>query len=86
VRLLGHFPAYDYKSIWHRTADVDLSRITVLFGANGSGKTNLLEAIALAFEDAVSDDWIIAPPRPAPGGYGEYLVRRFSPAFVAMIN
>ena len=36
----------NYKSI----VDValDLGRVTVLIGANGSGKSNILEAIALA--------------------------------------
>ena len=35
----------NYKSIADLT--LDLGRITVLIGANGSGKTNILEAIAL---------------------------------------
>ncbi len=36
----------NYKSIPDLT--LDLGRITVLIGANGSGKSNILEAIALA--------------------------------------
>ena len=36
----------NYKSI--STLALDLGRITVLIGANGSGKSNILEAIALA--------------------------------------
>ena len=36
----------NYKSIPDLT--VDLGRVTVLIGANGSGKSNILEAIALA--------------------------------------
>lgn len=60
MRLLRHYPAHDYKSIGDRTADIDLSRITVVFGANGAGKTNLLEAIAWTFEDATSE-WFTSP-------------------------
>src|SRR5437870_11181230 len=36
----------NYKSIPNLT--LDLGRVTVLIGANGSGKSNVLEAIALA--------------------------------------
>src|SRR6267378_233304 len=36
----------NYKSIPDLT--LDLGRVTVLIGANGSGKSNILEAIALA--------------------------------------
>src|SRR6266851_2102722 len=36
----------NYKSIPKLT--LDLGRVTVLIGANGSGKSNILEAIALA--------------------------------------
>ncbi len=36
----------NYKSIPSLT--LDLGRLTVLIGANGSGKSNILEAIALA--------------------------------------
>src|SRR5271168_1639950 len=36
----------NFKSIPDLT--LDLGRVTVLIGANGSGKTNILEAIALA--------------------------------------
>lgn len=36
----------NYKSI--AKLDLDLGRVTVLIGANGSGKSNILEAIALA--------------------------------------
>src|ERR1700733_11520075 len=36
----------NYKSITDLA--LDLGRITVLIGANGSGKTNILEALALA--------------------------------------
>src|SRR5260370_6377784 len=36
----------NYKSIPELT--LDLGRVTVLIGANGSGKSNILEAIALA--------------------------------------
>ena len=36
----------NYKSI--PELDLDLGRLTVLIGANGSGKSNILEAIALA--------------------------------------
>ena len=32
----------------HRQTRLDLGRLTVLIGANGSGKSNILEAIALA--------------------------------------
>lgn len=37
---------HNYKSI--PALDLDLGRVTVLIGANGSGKSNILEAIALA--------------------------------------
>lgn len=66
MRLLRHYPAHNYKSIWHRTADIDLAGITVVFGPNGAGKTNLLEAIAFMFEDAASE--YFTQPRPRPGG------------------
>ncbi len=36
----------NYKPIPEMT--LDLGRVTVLIGANGSGKSNILEAIALA--------------------------------------
>ena len=41
----------NYKSIPDLT--LDLGRVTVLIGANGSGKTNILEAIALASAGSV---------------------------------
>jgi ABC-type Na+ transport system ATPase subunit NatA len=66
VRLLRHYPAHDYKSVWDRTAEIDLSQITIVFGSNGAGKTNLLEAIAWTFEDAASE-WF-TEPRPRAGG------------------
>jgi len=35
-----------FKSI--RELEIDLGRVTVLIGANGSGKSNVLEAIGIA--------------------------------------
>ncbi len=43
--MIGHFSIKNYKSI--QELDLELGRVTVLIGANGSGKSNILEAIAL---------------------------------------
>ena len=43
--MIGRIAIENYKSIENLT--LDLGRVTVLIGANGSGKSNILEAIAL---------------------------------------
>lgn len=40
----------NYKSI--QTLTLDLGRVTVLIGENGSGKSNILEAVALGAASA----------------------------------
>lgn len=49
----------NYKSIL--SLDLDLGRVNVLIGENGSGKTNILEAVALgsaAAEDNLEDSYL----------------------------
>ena len=51
----------NYKSI--ADLELDLGRLTVLIGANGSGKSNILEAIALASaaaQDKLDNEFLIA--------------------------
>ena len=51
----------NYKSIANLT--LDLGRLTVLIGANGSGKSNILEAIALASaaaQDKLDNEFLIS--------------------------
>src|SRR5580658_4933814 len=51
----------NYKSVPDLT--LDLGRVTVLIGANGSGKSNILEAIALASaaaQDKLDNEFLIA--------------------------
>ena len=63
VRFLTGQPASYYKSIetlWNGIP-IDFGRITVLFGPNGSGKTNLLEAVAWTFQNVLSEE-----PRSSP--------------------
>src|SRR5271168_262171 len=51
----------NYKSIPDLT--LDLGRITVLIGANGSGKSNILEAIAVASaaaEDKLDNEFLVS--------------------------
>ena len=43
--MIGRIVIENYKSI--ESLSLDLGRVTVLIGANGSGKSNILEAIAL---------------------------------------
>src|SRR5271167_2869680 len=51
----------NYKSI--PNLSLDLGRLTVLIGANGSGKRNILEAIALASaaaQDKLDNEFLIS--------------------------
>jgi energy-coupling factor transporter ATP-binding protein EcfA2 len=64
MKLLRHGGG-QYRTIGIVSADIDLERLTVVFGANGSGKSNLLESIAWSFEDAASNNWTNPRPRPA---------------------
>jgi len=43
--MISHLSVKNYKSL--QELDMDLGRMTVLIGANGSGKSNILEAVAL---------------------------------------
>ncbi len=43
--MISHLSVKNYKSL--QELDMELGRVTVLIGANGSGKSNILEAIAL---------------------------------------
>jgi len=46
---------HNYRSIGPRPLDLDLAPITVLVGANGSGKSSIMEALALTAQSAVED-------------------------------
>lgn len=50
--MIQKFSAENYKSL--QSFDIELGRINIFIGANGSGKTNILEAFALA--GAIADD------------------------------
>ena len=52
--MIGRIVIENYKSIESLT--LDLGRVTVLVGANGSGKSNILEAIALC-SAAAAKNW-----------------------------
>jgi predicted ATPase len=63
TRVLKQFNLYDFKA--HATTELRLSRLTMLVGDNASGKTSVLEALALLgslrppFDDILKGHWTI---------------------------
>lgn len=62
---------------------LDPSRISVLFGANGAGKSNVLECIAWIFSNAATGE---APPNTRLGGSSEIPEDRFPGRAVIRLN
>jgi hypothetical protein len=59
--LITHVEIQHYKSV--RELDLDLGRVNVFIGENGSGKSNILEAIALgaaASRDKLDHEYLVA--------------------------
>src|SRR5580698_155456 len=59
--MISKIQVENYKSI--SKLALDLGRLTVLIGANGSGKSNILEAIALASaaaQDKLDNEFLIS--------------------------
>lgn len=59
--LITHVEIQNYKSV--RKLDLDLGRVSVFIGENGSGKSNILEALALgaaASRDKLDHEYLVA--------------------------
>lgn len=53
--MFTHIRAQNFKS-WQDTGPVDLSRLTIFFGTNSSGKTSLLQTLLLMKQTTTSSD------------------------------